>query len=82
MLSYLADAYPRYAASVFAGNALFRAGFGAGFPLFGTAMYHNLGTGWASTLLALLSCAFIPVPVLLYYYGERIRVASTRAQHY
>lgn len=34
VLNYLGDAYPTYAASVFAGNGLFRSSFGAGFPLF------------------------------------------------
>ncbi|KAH9974386.1 major facilitator superfamily domain-containing protein [Lactifluus volemus] len=81
VLNYLADAYPRYAASVLAGNDLIRSAFGASFPLFGAAMYHKLGVGWASTLLALLSCAFIPIPILLYFYGERIRLASKHAQH-
>ncbi|KAH9064531.1 benomyl/methotrexate resistance protein [Lactarius vividus] len=82
VLNYLTDAYPAYTASVLAGNDLVRSAFGAGFPLFGAAMYHNLGVGWASTLLAFLSCAFIPIPILLYYYGERIRLASKRAQHH
>jgi len=82
VLNYLADAYPRYAASVLAGNDLMRSSFAAGFPLFGAAMNHNLGVGWASTLLALLSCAFIPIPILLYFYGERIRLASKRALHH
>jgi MFS transporter, DHA1 family, multidrug resistance protein len=72
MLSHLADAYPSYAASVLAGNDFIRSMFGAGFLLFARAMYINLGVGWASTLLALLSCAF----VLLYKYGEHIRMAS------
>jgi DHA1 family multidrug resistance protein-like MFS transporter len=81
VLNYLADAYPRHAASVLAGNDLIRSAFGAGFPLFGAAMYNKLGIGWASTLLGLLSCAFVPVTIFLYYYGERIRFASKRAQH-
>ena len=34
VLNYLGHAYPLYSASIFAGNALFRASFGAGFPLF------------------------------------------------
>lgn len=34
VLNYLAMAYPTYTASIFAGNALFRASFGAVFPLF------------------------------------------------
>jgi DHA1 family multidrug resistance protein-like MFS transporter len=82
VLNYLADAYPRYAASVLAGNDLMRSSFAAGFPLFGAAMNNNLGVDWASTLLAFLTCAFIPMPVLLYFYGERIRLASKRAQHH
>jgi DHA1 family multidrug resistance protein-like MFS transporter len=34
VINYLGIAYPSYAASIFAGNALFRASFGAAFPLF------------------------------------------------
>jgi DHA1 family multidrug resistance protein-like MFS transporter len=34
VINYLGIAYPTYAASIFAGNALFRASFGAAFPLF------------------------------------------------
>lgn len=34
VLNYLGTAYPDYTASIFAGNALFRASFGAIFPLF------------------------------------------------
>ena len=81
VLNYLADAYPTYAASVLAGNDFISSIFGAGFPLFAGAMYRNLGVGWASTLLALLACAFVPVPILLYKYGERIRMASKCARH-
>ncbi|KAH8984843.1 multidrug resistance protein-like protein [Lactarius akahatsu] len=81
LLNYLADAYPTYAASVLAGNDFIRSMFGAAFPLFADAMYRNLGVGWASTLLALLACAFIPISILLYKYGEMLRVASRRARH-
>jgi hypothetical protein len=31
-----------------------------------SAMYHNLGVNWASSTLAFLSIAFIPIPFLLY----------------
>lgn len=34
VFNYLGISYPTYAASIFAGNALFRASFGASFPLF------------------------------------------------
>ena len=84
VLNYLPDAYPEYAASVLAGNDLFRSSFGAGFPLlvklhsefgvmlmqlarrFASAMYKNLGVGWASSTLGFLSIAFIPIPFILF----------------
>ena len=81
MLNYLADAYPVYAASVLAGNDLVRSSMGAAFPLFATAMYKKLGIGWASSLLGFLSVAFIPIPIFLWLYGQRIRLASRRARH-
>ena len=66
VLNYLPDAYPEYAASVLAGNDFMRSSFGAGFPLFATAMYDNLGVAWASSTLGFLSIAFIPIPFVLY----------------
>ncbi len=81
VLNYLADAYPLYADSVLAGNDLIRSSFGAAFPLFARALYDKLGVGWASTLLGLLACSFVPIPILLFRYGERIRNASPRARH-
>ncbi|TID21622.1 multidrug resistance protein [Venturia nashicola] len=73
VLNYLPDAYPEHAASVLAGNDLFRSSFGAGFPLFASAMYNKLGVAWASSLLAFLSIAFIPIPFILYKYGATLR---------
>ncbi|KAG0650048.1 Caffeine resistance 5 [Hyphodiscus hymeniophilus] len=81
VLNYLGDAYPEYAASVFAGNDFMRSSFGAGFPLFAAAMYNKLGVGWASSLLGFLSILFVPIPFVLLKYGERIRKASKRARH-
>ena len=66
VLNYLPDAYPEYAASVLAGNDFMRSSFGAGFPLFANAMYKNLGTAWASSLLGFLSIVFIPIPFVLH----------------
>ncbi|KAF6824290.1 multidrug resistance protein [Colletotrichum musicola] len=73
VLNYLPDAYPAYAASVLAGNDLFRSSFGAGFPLFAGAMYEKLGVGWASSLLGFLAILFIPIPFVLYKIGARLR---------
>jgi len=71
VLNYLPDAYPEYAASVLAGNDLFRSSFGAGFPLFASAMYNKLGVAWASSLLGFLAIAFIPIPFVLYKVSSR-----------
>jgi len=80
VLNYLGDAYPAYAASVLAGNDFMRSAFGAGFPLFASAMYKNLGVDWASSTLGFLSIAFIPLPFLLYFYGETLRKKSKHAR--
>jgi len=57
-----------------------RSSFGAGFPLFAGAMYKNLGVPWASSTLAFLSVAFIPIPFVLYKFGERLRKSSKYAR--
>ena len=53
-----------------------RSAFGAGFPLFAGAMYHNLGVPWATSVLAFISLALIPVPILFYRFGAKIRTFS------
>jgi hypothetical protein len=39
-------------------------------------MYTKLGVAWASSLLAFICIAFLPVPILFYIYGARIRQKS------
>jgi len=80
VLPYLSDAYPDSVASVLAGNDLMRSAFGAGFPLFATAMFKNLGIAWASSTLAFLGIAFIPIPFALYKWGKQIRLRSKNAR--
>lgn len=71
--TYLIDVYLPIANSAIAINSLSRSLFGAGFPLFTTAMYNRLGYAWATSLLAFLGVAMIPVPIVFYLYGQRIR---------
>ncbi|GJE85841.1 MFS general substrate transporter [Phanerochaete sordida] len=78
-LNYLSDCYPRYVASILAGNDLFRSSLGAGFPLFSTAFFHNLGVGPACSILGGIAVAMIPIPFVLYVYGARIRAWSKYA---
>jgi MFS transporter, DHA1 family, multidrug resistance protein len=81
VFTYLSHAYPNYVGEVFASNDLVRSSFGAAFPLFANGMFSNLGIAWGSSLLGFLSVAFIPIPFVLYYYGETIRRKSKMARH-
>lgn len=74
--NYLIDVYTKYANSALAANALFRSMAGAGFPLFATPMYNKLGVAWATSLLGFLNMAMIPIPILFYIFGKRLRARS------
>ncbi|KAI0129777.1 major facilitator superfamily domain-containing protein [Xylariales sp. AK1849] len=81
VFNYLGMIYPLYAASVFAGNALFRATFGAIFPLFARQLFRSLGIGPGNSLLGGIAICFLPLPYILYTYGEKIRRMSKNARH-
>ncbi|KAJ5288899.1 hypothetical protein N7478_001929 [Penicillium angulare] len=70
---YLVDAYTVYSASATAANTILRCLIGALIPLAGPAMFAKLDYGWGNSLLGFLAIAFIPMPFVFYYYGERIR---------
>ena len=72
-LNYLVDVYLMFANSAIAGNTIVRSALGGSFPLFAVQMYHKLGVDWASSLLAFLSIAMVPIPVLFYIFGAKIR---------
>jgi hypothetical protein len=68
--------YGIYAASALAGNAVLRSVLGATLPLAGPSLYASLGPHWAGTLLGLLEAVCIPIPIIFYVYGHRIRQKS------
>ncbi len=71
---YLVDAFgSEAAASALAANTLLRSLFGTFLPLAGPKMYQSLGLGWGNSLLGFLALAFVPIPILFYRYGERVR---------
>lgn len=76
IFTFLVDAYPVYAASSLAANSFARSSFGAAFPLFGVQMYHKLGDQWATSLLAFLTVAMMPFPILFFKYGKQLRGKS------
>lgn len=57
--AYIIDAFPGYVASALAAKTVVRSGAGAAMPLFITAMYHNLGIGWASSTWGFISFAMV-----------------------
>lgn len=75
-LNYIIDVYLMHANSAIAGNTLVRSLAGAGFPLFASGMFRRLGVPWATSLLGFLTVGMVPVPVLFYVYGERLRAYS------
>ncbi|KAK2071979.1 hypothetical protein P8C59_006360 [Phyllachora maydis] len=75
-LNYLVDAYLMFAASAIAGNTLLRSLAGAIFPLFSTYMFEGMGIQWASTVLGCVAAALVPIPVIFYLYGHKIRAKS------
>lgn len=75
-LNYIIDCFLMNSNSALAANGLLRAACGAGFPLFATAMYDRLGVEWATSLLGFIAVALIPVPVLFYIFGPRLRKMS------
>ncbi|KAK9329386.1 major facilitator superfamily domain-containing protein [Lipomyces starkeyi] len=79
LLTYLIESYMMFAASAMAANTFLRSGFGAGFPLFADALFRNLGVQWAGTLLGCVGIVLMPVPVLFFIYGKRLRKLSKYA---
>lgn len=73
ILVYLVDAFIPFSASATACAVLVRCVLAAVFPLFSEKMFVSLGFGWGSTLLAIISCMAIPVPIVLFWRGEQLR---------
>lgn len=76
IMTYLVDCYPVYASSAIAANTVLRSLFGAILPLAGSPMYKTLGVGWGSSLLGFIAVAMIPIPLLFYRFGGKLRKAE------
>ena len=63
-------------ASALGANSLVRYIMGACFPLFTLRMYLNLGIPHAGTILAGISVALMPIPWVIFWYGQRLRAKS------
>lgn len=76
LLNYIVDAYLMFAASAIAANTFMRSIFGGVFPLFATYMFNGMGIQWAATLLGCVALVLVPMPVVFYIFGKRIRAKS------
>ncbi|KAF2843692.1 MFS general substrate transporter [Patellaria atrata CBS 101060] len=76
LLNYIVDAYLMFAASAIAANTFMRSIFGGVFPLFATYMFNGMGIQWAATVLGCIAAVLIPMPVVFYLYGKKIRARS------
>ncbi|ODQ72893.1 hypothetical protein LIPSTDRAFT_337398, partial [Lipomyces starkeyi NRRL Y-11557] len=61
-----------------AANTIVRSAFAAGFPLLARAIFHNLGNGWASTLLGCIGVVLLCFLCI----GKGIRGASRYAHQW
>ena len=78
--TYIIDSYQRYAASGMAAAVVLRSIAGFAFPIFAPYMYDKLQYGWGNTVLAFAGIVIgVPAPIMLWYFGERIRKASPYA---
>lgn len=78
---YLADTYTIYASSAFAALAFLRAVLAGLFPLVGRPMYVELGSNWASVVLACVATVFCLTPILFVKFGRGIRQRSKFAKY-
>lgn len=78
-LSYIGENYPRFLASAYASNGLFRALVGGAFPLFATQMFNRLTLQGGCSLLGGLAALLVPITVVFYMYGAKLRAISKHA---
>ncbi|RKF58056.1 putative transporter C36.03c [Erysiphe neolycopersici] len=76
-LNYIIDAYLMYAASALAANSILRFLAGAIYPLFARSLFNSLGIKWSCTILGGIATLLAPIPVVLLYFGHRIRARSS-----
>lgn len=61
--TYVVDVDEIHGASAIAAGATFRATAGAFLPLIGPPLYQSIGFGWGTTVLTLITAAFVPLLV-------------------
>jgi len=65
-----------FAASAIAANTFMRSLFGCVFPLFATYMFNGIGINWTMTLLGCVAALLVPLPIIFYIWGPKLRQKS------
>lgn len=76
VLYYSMSFPPAYVASALAANNLLRYLVAGAFPLFMVQMYEKLHVDWATSLLAFIALAMVPIPFAFHKWGGRLRLRS------
>ena len=71
--TYLVDAFTEYAASVSAASIVLRSMIIALLPLSVSSLDDALGLGWGTSLLGFIAITFVPIPLMFWKFGQRIR---------
>ncbi|OAR05774.1 hypothetical protein LLEC1_02433 [Akanthomyces lecanii] len=78
LLAYLLDEF-KHAASANAASRMLSNILALIFSIFALSMYKTLGYGWGNTVLGLVWIDLgFPSPVLLWFYGARLRAQGRR----
>ncbi|KAL7929289.1 MFS general substrate transporter [Trichoderma chlorosporum] len=77
---YIPLSYPKYAASLFASNSIWRSGIAGGAVVFARPLFINLGIDKGVTVLAGLSVMGTFGTTAIYIFGKRLRARSKFAQ--
>jgi MFS transporter, DHA1 family, multidrug resistance protein len=77
---YIPFSYPQYAASLFAGNSVWRSATAGSSIVFARPLFVNLGVHKGVTLLGGLSVAGIIGTLVIYTFGKKLRARSKFAQ--
>ncbi|KAK5126147.1 hypothetical protein LTR85_011503 [Meristemomyces frigidus] len=79
---YLLDTYGIYAGSALAAITCCRYAASGAVNLISRPVYNGLGVHWTMTLLGCLAVLQMPLPLLFYRYGPRLRAKSSFAGRY
>lgn len=74
--AYIANIYPKYAASLFAANAAARSGLAGGAILFSSPMMEAMGVGPGVSVLAGIMCVCTVLLFVMYWTGPKLRARS------